>query len=47
MSEWPRSKTLLTVSAEEDMGYGEHSSIAGKSANLYKLGNQYGDFSEN
>jgi hypothetical protein len=38
----------VTANASEDVGQGEHSSIAGVSANLYNLfGNQFEGFSEN
>ena len=43
-----RSKPLMTAHAGEDVEKGEHSSIAGASANWYsRFGNQYGEFSEN
>ena len=38
----------LTAHGGEDVKQGEHSSIAGGSANLYNhFGNQFGSFSEN
>ena len=41
-------KNMLTVHDRQDVEQGEHSSIAGGSANLYRHhGNQYGDFSKN
>jgi hypothetical protein len=42
LSEWPRSKTQEIAQAGEGMEQGEHSSIAGGSANLYNhFGNQF------
>ena len=47
-SEWLRLKSQVTAHAGEDVEQGEHSSIAGGSANLYNhFGNQFGGFSEN
>jgi hypothetical protein len=47
-SEWLRSKVQGSAHAGADMEQGEHSSIAGRSANLYNhSGNQFGSFSEN
>ena len=44
LSEWPRSKTLVTTHAGEDVGWGKHSYIAGVSTNWYScFGNQDGD----
>jgi hypothetical protein len=46
-SEWLRSKTQGTAHAGKDVEKGEHSSIAGESANLYShYGYQSGSFSE-
>ena len=43
-----RSKTQVTAHAGEDVEQGEHSSIAGGSANLYNhFGNEFCIFSEN
>ena len=42
-----KSKTPITVHVGEDVEKGEHSSTAGRSANLYShFGNQYGKSSE-
>ena len=48
LSEWPRSKALMTTYAAEDVEKGEHSCIAGGSTSWeWKVechfGNQYGD----
>jgi hypothetical protein len=46
--EWLRPKTQVIAHAVKDVEQGEHSSIAGGSANLYNhFGNQLGSFSEN
>jgi hypothetical protein len=47
-SEWLRSKIQGAAHAGEDADQGEHSSIAGGSANVYNhSGNQFSSFSEN
>ena len=48
LTEWVRSKTQGAAHAGEGMEQGEHSSIAGGSANLYNhSGSQFGSLSEN
>jgi hypothetical protein len=48
LPEWLRSIKEVTVHAGEDILQGEHSSIAGGSANVYsQYGNQYEVSSEN
>jgi hypothetical protein len=47
-SEWLRSKIQVKAHASKDVEQGEHSSIAGRSVNLYNhFGNKSGNFSEN
>jgi hypothetical protein len=47
-SQWLRSETQGAADAVEDVEQGEHSSIAGGSANFYNhFGNQFDSFSEN
>ena len=48
ITEWLRSKTQETAEVGEDVEKEEHSSIAGRIANLYNhSGSQSGSFTEN